>query len=155
MNICWIGISNQKNGIGEAVAPFCNKTPTGKFLDNLISTLPENCQHNKRNYVERVLIDEKGKLRNPTKCELENSWSYFSEFIQGESNTTFVFFSGLLRQFISKKMYGHVMPKYKIQSHENNWITFFDHPSYINVYKHKYREDYIEKMANLVSSHRA
>jgi len=152
MNICWIGISNQRNGAGESVAPFCNNTPTGKFLDNLISTLPENYHHNKRNYVEEVLVNEKGKLRNPTKSELESSWSNFSKFLHGENNTTFVFFSGILRQFISRKMYGCVMPKYQFQLHKNNRITFFDHPSYINVYKHKYRKDYIEKMANLVLS---
>lgn len=152
MDICWIGISNQKDKMGEPVAPFCNNTPTGKFLENLISHLPESCHHEKRNYVDKVLVNEKGKLRNPTKNELESSWSNFSSVLQAESNMTFVFFSGILRQFISRKMYGHVMPKYQLQQHQNNQIAFFDHPSYINVYKHRYRNDYIEKMANSVLS---
>jgi len=154
MNIHWIGISNQKNAEGNSIAAFSPDTPTGKYLLDLIALCPENFKHTKMNYVNNVLLNDKGKLRNPTKLELDQAWERFSDLLMGSSETTFVFFSGALRQFLSKKIFGEIMPKYEILKSQSNLITFFDHPSYINIYKHNQRDEYLRKMAALIySSH--
>lgn len=129
--ICFVGISDK-----VGLSPFDSSSHSGKIVDQIIARL--NVQAFKINYVSFPPLDEKGKLRYPTKKELEDSFPVFQKKVL-EINPDVLVICG---NMISKEI-----QKYRF--YVDRSITIY-HPSYIYVYHRKEIEQYIQDVVSKI-----
>lgn len=70
MTVAFIGLSNK-----PGKEPLDNSTASGKIIDKIISKLNTECY--KLNLIDFAPLDENGKLRYPTKSEIQYSLPSF------------------------------------------------------------------------------
>ncbi len=114
--VCFVGISDK-----EGMEPFDSQTKSGMLVDQMISLMNVNAI--KINYVSFPPLNEKGKLRYPTKEELQNSFPFFREQIDLIQPDVIVVFGNLV-----KKEFFHY--HFCLEK-----TIFVYHPSYVYVYK--------------------
>src|SRR5579864_2985218 len=70
MQIAWTGISSQRDRHGHALRPLSAETQTGKIVERIILQCPPGCSHKRANFIDRVLVDDRQRLRPPSDEEL-------------------------------------------------------------------------------------
>ncbi|MFI3214466.1 MAG: uracil-DNA glycosylase family protein [Eubacteriales bacterium] len=151
--IFWVGLS-AKIKQSEAEIPLSDKTNTGK----LICMIEEACidiKTYKTNLVKCVPLDEKQKLRYPNRLEINSCVDHLSTEIN-QLSPKIVFLLG-------EKVYTSVGRYYKLKfekwsNFEYQYIKYNDiyfvpvhHPSYIQVYKRKYIDEYVNSIKSIVN----
>ena len=127
--VLFIGLSNK---IG--CTPLQSGTISGDLIDKIIIGINAECY--KANLVNFAPLDEKGKLRYPTKSEMNIGYKYLQEFIKEIKPDICILLGCKVSKYLSNKV---------------NSISI-KHPSYIAVYKRKYIDEYIDGSINTINS---
>jgi len=122
-----VGISNKQNCV-----PLDNSTNTGKIIDRIITYFPE-VEFYKTNLVNFAPLNELGKLRYPTKQEVEDNMQFLLNNI---------------RKFDVIICLGNKVTNYLTGKIDN--IISIKHPSYIWVYKRKELDGYINGTTEII-----
>lgn len=142
-DIVWVGLSAKKvNNINESI-PLDVDTNSGKLISE-IEMKNKSISFYKTNLVKCLPLKENGKIRYPSKEEMtlciDNLFLELSIF-----KPKIVFLLGnTVSDFVLKY----------IDKNDKNIDTKFisvEHPSYICVYKRKYKNDYIDKINNYIN----
>jgi len=126
--IAIVGISNKPD-----CSPLDNSTNTGKIINRIIDNFP-GVEFYKTNLVNFAPLNELGKLRYPTKQEIEDNMEYLLNEIS-DCNLVICL--------------GSKVTKYLTNKASN--IISIKHPSYIWVYKRKELDSYIDKVVNIIT----
>jgi uracil DNA glycosylase superfamily protein len=152
MQIAWTGISAQRDRRGKKVAPLSSATPTGQVVDRIASKCPAGVNHRKLNFLDRVLLDEAGKLRPPHQSELDANIEPFVKAMKASRSSIFVFLGSHIRSAFQA-----MHPE---RSFENNTVyhlngmqlLFIHHPSYVRIYRSRMLNEYISEVAETIAS---
>lgn len=131
--VAFIGLSNKKDK-----EPFDITTNSGKIINEIIDRLNYNCY--KLNLVPYAPIDKSGKLRYPTKKEINESIPFFKQEIDKIKPDCIVGFGRIVNEELKK-----------INLYQNILICA-KHPSYIYVYKRNLLDKYIEDLINEINT---
>jgi len=149
MNVFWIGISAQRDEEGAPLPPLATVTPSGRIVDEIIHRCREH-RHTKLNAVDKVLVDELGKLRNPTRKELEEGLRSITNTMQQSTSALFIFLGGLIRGHLSTRVLNRAFQEYVVYDLFETRTLFVQHPSYVRVYKYRNLEDYQSGVVRLI-----
>lgn len=122
--VCFVGITDK---IG--LEPFDCSTKSGMIIVQIMELLDYECE--KINYVSYPPLNEKGRLRYPTKKEMQEAFPGFQESILKMKPDLLV---------VCGKMVAGVL---KQHSFFQDKILVIYHPSYIYVYQRNKIEQYI------------
>lgn len=131
MKILLVGLSNK---IG--LLPFDESTNSGKVINEIIKQV--DCEFVKMNLVPYAPLDHNGKLRYPTKKEIEMEIPKFLKEVEKLDPDLIITFGNIVTSYLSK-----------IDLIKNKIISF-KHPSYIYVYKRKQLDEYIDSIVNTI-----
>ena len=136
-----MGLSNKENK-----TPLDPTTQSGKLIDEIIDKI--NYTTYKTNLCNFVPFNKNGKLRYPTQKEMDSSMCDLINRLT-KNNCNIVF---LLGGKVTKTIERYYNVKIKdIYKYENFTFVSVQHPSYIMVYKKKFKEDYIHKIVNIIN----
>lgn len=127
--VLFVGLSDK-----VGCTPLQSGTISGDLIDRIIVGINGECH--KINLVNFAPLDEKGKLRYPTKLEMDIGYRYLQEFIKELNPTICILLGNKVSKYLSTKV---------------NSLSI-KHPSYIAVYKRKYIDEYIKDSINLINS---
>jgi len=139
-SLIWMGISlKEESGIA-----LHEKSTTGKLLKRITQKLPD-FSHHKTNLVDFAPLNKDGKLRYPTKKEIQDSFPFLLEQIESISPVVIVALGKIVTQSLSQLFqmdiispkgfdYAPVSGKFLVMS--------IHHPSYISIYKRKNQMSY-------------
>jgi Uracil-DNA glycosylase len=127
--VLFVGLSDK---IG--CTPLQSGTISGDLIDKIIVGINAECH--KANLVNFAPLDEKGKLRYPTKSEMDIGYEYLQELIREVNPDICILLGDKVSKYLSNKL---------------NSISI-KHPSYIAVYKRKYIDEYIDGSINTINS---
>lgn len=152
--IYFIGLSSKPN-----CAHLAPETKTGQIINQIIDRIP-SVSIVKSNLVRATPIDPSGKLRYPTLTEMKIGWEELKYEID--------FFSPLLIVLLGQQVSCFLRSQIGIQPIKSNLpcdysyqpyfspstsiILSVHHPSFIYVYRRKDIDDYINKVALLITS---
>lgn len=131
--VCFVGISNK-----EGKKPFDSTTNSGKVIDQIISQVDVNCE--KVNYVSFVPTDDFGKIRYPSKTELEESFPLFQKKVYTMNPDLLI---------VCGKMIARQLKKHNFYQDKMLEVV---HPSYIWVYKRAFLHQYIQEIVMKIQS---
>lgn len=119
---------------------FDSTTKSGEIIEDIIKKLP--CECFKMNFVSFPPLKENGKLRYPTREELEDSVSSFKTSIEELQPNLIVVCGKMIFNFLKKK-----------QLYQDKTIMIY-HPSYIWVYQRKnlecYKNDVVKQIVKML-----
>lgn len=125
--VLFIGISDK-----PGCSPLQSGTKSGDLIDRIIMGLDVECY--KSNLVNFPPVDEKGKLRYPTKSEMDLGYKNLQRCIVEINPDVCIFLGDKVTKYLSDKING----------------ISIKHPSYIAVYKRKYESEYIDEAISLI-----
>ena len=134
MKVLFVGLSNKPN-----IEPFDSSTKSGQVVDSIIKKINFECY--KINFVNYAPIDSGGKLRYPTKKEIESAVPDFVNSVANLRPDLIVSFGAIVSDELRK------IDLMNIQ------IICEKHPSYISVYKRKFLDEYIDNIVLQINSH--
>ena len=135
-DVMWVGLSAKKVDDIDKNYPLEENTNSGLLIKEIEDILP-SLNYYKTNLVKCLPLDNKGKIRYPSVNEMNKCISNLLIEIE-VMNPKIIFLLGKnVYNFISK-----YMNKNNIKL--NLPIKYIEHPSYIYVYKKKYKDNYIE-----------
>lgn len=114
--------------------PLQSGTISGNLIDKIIIGIHAECY--KANLVNFAPLDEKGKLRYPTKSEMDIGYEHLQNFIKELNPDICILLGDKVSKYLSNKV---------------NSISI-KHPSYIAVYKRKHIDEYINGSINTINS---
>lgn len=152
-DLMWIGISAKKVSNTEEESPLSINTNTGSIIAKIESSL-DNISTYKSNIVKCVPLDDKDKLRYPTKDEMNICFENLLTEIK-YVNPKIVFLLGDKVTNVIEKKLNIKFPKrdgYNCNIIEKNNIYYISvyHPSYIYSYRRKEEKMYIDKIVNKI-----
>jgi len=127
--ILFVGLSDK-----VGCMPLQSGTISGDLVDRIIAGINGECH--KINLVNFAPLDENGKLRYPTKSEMDIGYRHLQELIKELNPDICVLLGNKVSKYLSNKV-----TSLSIQ-----------HPSYISVYRRKSIDEYINDSINLVNS---
>ena len=130
--VVFVGLSNKKDK-----EPFDKTTNSGKIINEIINCL--DCECFKLNLVPFAPLNKFGKLRYPTKEEIQKSLNQFKKTIK-RLNPDCIVGLGITVNNELKKI-----------GEYQNILIFEKHPSYIYVYKKTYLEQYITNLVDKIN----
>ncbi len=154
--IFWVGLSAKKvQDINDDI-PLGPNTNTGKIL-HLIESEFENRTFYKTNLVKCLPLNEKMKLRYPTKSEMLNCKNNIdTEIAHYKPRLIFLLGNTVFNAFYDSgsKVVEHRRENsqftYKIMEKSHVTTIGIPHPSYIHIYKRKYVKEYVNDIAELI-----
>lgn len=152
LRVFWIGVSAQRNERGSRTPPLTSETPTGAIIDQIIAACTPELPHTKLNLVDRVLLDESGRLRPPTKDELAAAFRRMLRLMRQNRGALFIFLGNYIRDFFQSHEGKGKLNLYTVYDIGTARAAFVHHPSYVRVYKYKKMAEYTSKVASLVVS---
>lgn len=149
MRCLWVGLAHKRSKNGVTMAAFDVRTPSGALVHRIAEGIP-NATHLFDNIVSYVPTDTEGKERLPNKVDFEASWKDFWCRVEASSPDLLVIFGGSAAKFCQKRL-NLGSEKYSVVEYNGVSIAFCDHPSYVNIYKRKSMDTYIEMVRALQS----
>ena len=153
-NVMWVGLSAKIMCDYMNSVPLDISTSTGELIHEVEDCF-ENVQFYKSNIVKCAPLDNDGKLRYPTKKEIDICLSnLLLEIKLVRPRIIFLLgkqVSDAISQYYSvpfSKVTSYNVPSYKIG--DALYIPVF-HPSYINVYKKSDRKKYIDSLKQIIA----
>lgn len=153
-DVMWVGVSLKKcMEPKDALSPLSS---SGNLLTKIENTYPI-AKYYRTNILKCAPIDITGKLRNPTHQEMNNCYYFLEKEIQYASPKIVFLLGGFVSKFVLNKLDVHFnsLPvNYQYQVNTINGIKYVavHHPSYINVYKKHYENQYIESISKLIKN---
>ena len=139
-DVMWVGLSAKKVDDVNKTIPLCNDTNSGKII-KLVEDKLTNIRFYKTNLVKCLPLDQNGKLRYPTQDEMD--FCIVNLLIEIKKlNPQIIFILG-------KNTYNFIHKYFKKNEIDESRLIYIEHPSYIYVYKRKYKDDYIEKIIDI------
>ncbi|MDD4931076.1 MAG: uracil-DNA glycosylase family protein [Candidatus Colwellbacteria bacterium] len=129
--VLFVGLSDKPDR-----EPLDSRTQTGKIIDAISDLIPGVMAY-RTNLVDRAPIDDKGRLRYPTKEEIEECIPHLEKTVAEISPDIIVSLGKTTEASLSKRFENHIS---------------ISHPSYIAVYKKKFSEEYIRSSAEKIIS---
>ena len=130
--VVFVGLSDKKDK-----EPFDKTTNSGKIINEIINCL--DCECFKLNLVPFAPLNKFGKLRYPTKEEIQKSLNQFKKTIKRLNPDCIVGLGIIVNNELNK-----------IGEYQNILICE-KHPSYIYVYKKTYLEQYITNLVDKIN----
>ena len=155
-DVMWVGLSAKQIDNDTDAVPLDKSTNTGKVIAD-IEKENENVQYYRTNVVKCAPLDEKGKLRYPTKDELSVCMNNLQSEISNLKPKVVYLLGGLAKEAIERKYKVKFKKKNKMFEYEpvlleNTTIFAIEHPSYMTIYKRKYIEDYKKAVVRTIES---
>lgn len=154
-DVMWVGLSAKEVINVTDEIPLSSNTKSGELISE-IETEVKRCKYYKTNVVKCLPLDDNGKLRYPTKKEMDLCiTNLFREIEVMKPKIIFLLGKNVIRSF---EINMHIVfdefcdYNYKMYSLGNISVVPIHHPSYISVYKVKSKENYIEAVRNLIAS---
>ena len=139
-DVMWVGLSAKKVDDIDKNYPLEENTNSGLLIKEIEDILP-SLNYYKTNLVKCLPLDNKGKIRYPSTNEMNKCISNLLFEIEVMNPKIIFLLGNNVYNFISK-----YIEKNNIKL--NLPIKYIEHPSYIYVYKKKYKDNYIEKVIN-------
>lgn len=153
-DVMWVGVSLKKCMKPEdALSPLSS---SGNLLRK-IESVYTGAAYYRTNILKCAPTDINGKLRYPTNQEIENCYSFLEKEIQDTTPKIIFLLGGLVSKFVLNKLnipFSHFPANYHYQTYMMNGIKYvaIHHPSYINIYKKRTENQYIESIVKLVKN---
>lgn len=143
-DVMWVGLSAKKVENLKKNYPLEENTNSGKIIKEVEDELP-NVNYYKTNLVKCLPLDDKGKIRYPNSDEMNACISNLIKEIE-YLKPKIVFLLG--------NSVAGVVEKYIIKNNMELNVKFkkIEHPSYVYIYKRKYKQEYINKLVNDINS---
>jgi len=155
-DVLWLGLSAVRIVDVSSSRPLGSDTQTGGVIDTVESRLP-NVSFRRTNLVRCLPLDEKGKIRYPTRDEIESCFGHLLKEIDETRPSTIIMLGGKVFDFVRRKLgegeriaekKGLVCGVERIDG--RLWVEAY-HPSYILVYKRRFLAEYIQGISSVVS----
>lgn len=155
-DIIWVGLSAKKVDDVFDDIPISDNTLSGALLSEIENSFV-NINTYRTNIVKCLPIDNNNKLRYPNEEEIEKCYPN----LLLEINTLFpkvVFLLGKKVSTSFERLYGIHFDyegmenfNYTEKINDNIYFVPIHHPSYISVYKRRYKEKYIDNIINIIN----
>jgi DNA polymerase len=153
-DVMWVGLSAKEVINVMEDIPLSVTTKSGELISK-IETEVKKCKYYKTNVVKCLPLDGEGKLRYPTRKEMDLCIvNLFREIEVLKPRLVFLLGKNVIKAFesnIHMEFDGFKDYDYKMYQVGKMNIIPIHHPSYISVYKVKSKETYIESVKNLIT----
>lgn len=143
--VMWVGLSAKKVNNVLLSKPLDENTNSGSIIKKIENSL-SNYTFYKTNLVKCLPLNEKGKLRYPTKDEMDACIENLLNEIDYIKPKIIFLLGHKVHDYITKYL------KVNNINYSGIKIYYIEHPSYIYVYKRKNIDDYINKIVKIVRS---
>lgn len=145
-DVMWVGLSAKKVKDVESAVPLDETTRTGKVIAEIEKML-DGVSYYKTNVVKCVPLDENGKLRYPSRQEMNTCVSNLESEIEHLSPKVVFLLGEKAKSAVAKKYHLNFHRSdelFHYQGVTSGHICFYaiEHPSYVSIYKRKRIEDY-------------
>jgi len=143
--IIWVGISDKQ---GEKL--LSPSAISGKIISMVENGFPFIETH-KTNLVKYAPVDENGKLRYPTKKEIDESFPALLEEIIAFTPKIVIALGGIVKDSLARNLKINEWEpheNYQNAKYKETIIIAVKHPSYIYVYKRNEIDDYVSMLQN-------
>lgn len=153
-DVMWVGLSAKEVINVLEDIPLSATTKSGVLISE-IETEIKICKYYKTNVVKCLPLNEEGKLRYPTRKEMDLCISnLFREIEVMKPKIVFLLGKNVIKSFESNmNMVFDDFNDYNYKMYNVGKISIvpIHHPSYISVYKSRSKGNYIEAVKNLIS----
>ncbi|MBH1941062.1 uracil-DNA glycosylase family protein [Mobilitalea sibirica] len=153
-DVMWVGLSAKEVKNVMEDTPLSASTKSGGLISE-IETEVKKCKYYKTNVVKCLPLDRGGKLRYPTRKEMDLCiTNLFREIEILKPKIIFLLGKNVIKAFennIQMEFDDFNDYNYKMYQFGNMRVIPIHHPSYISVYKVKSKENYIEAVKNLIT----
>ena len=152
-DVMWVGLSAKlvDNVLDEI--PLSATTRSGKLISEMESEV-QGCKFYKTNIVKCLPLNNNGKLRYPTKKEMDLCIVNLKREIEILKPKIIILLGNNVIQSVEKSMKVTFDKfndyEYKLYKHGEYSFMPIHHPSYISVYKRKNKETYIDAVKDLI-----
>ena len=154
-DVMWVGLSAKEVENVLVDIPLSASTRSGKLIHEMEVEV-EGCRFYKTNIVKCLPLNDKGKLRYPTKKEMDLCIANLQKEIEILKPKVIILLGNNVIQSVGKSMQVTFdkFNEYEYKLYNNGDYSFMPihHPSYISVYKRKHKTTYIEAVKELVLS---
>lgn len=140
--IVWCGLSNKID-----TKPLDENTKSGELISQVEKEI--GIVGKRTNLVKYAPLNSEGKLRYPTKLEMEQALPYLLEEIKAEE---YIFLLGDKVAKTFENSYDLKLDKYVPVKIEDKYFIKIEHPSYISVYKKKEIHRYINAISTVIET---
>jgi len=141
-DVMWVGLSATKVENIEIDYPLKENTNSGKIIKEIENALP-NIKYYKTNLVKCLPLNDRGKIRYPSKEEMSVCIKNLINEIEILKPKIVFLLGNNVADFIEKYIKEHNIKL-------NTSLKRIEHPSYIYIYKRKNKQDYINKVTNYI-----
>ncbi|VDN47895.1 conserved protein of unknown function [Petrocella atlantisensis] len=152
-DVMWVGLSaKQVDNVLDEV-PLSVATKSGKLINEMESEV-QGCKFYKTNVVKCLPLNNNGKLRYPTKKEMDLCIVNLKKEIELLKPKIIILLGNNVIQSVEKSMKVTFDKfndyEYKLYKYGEFSFLPIHHPSYISVYKRKSKEIYIDSVKELI-----
>lgn len=152
-DVMWVGLSaKQVDDVLDEI-PLSATTRSGKLINEVESEV-NGCKFYKTNVVKCLPLNNKGKLRYPTKKEMELCIVNLKREIELLKPKIIILLGNNVIQSVEKSMQITFDKfndyEYKLYKQDDYSFLPIHHPSYISVYKRKNKEAYVDAVKELI-----
>ena len=145
IDVMWVGLSAKQVKDKNHAYPLAPDTNSGKIILEIEELLP-NITFYKTNIVKCLPLNDKNKIRYPSKIEIETCLPNLIKEIEILNPKVIILLGGLVSQFF----YSYL--KNNNSSLHNSKIVSVKHPSYIATYKRKNKNEYQKEICDLINN---
>ena len=154
-DVMWVGLSAKKVEDILDEIPLSVTTISGKLINEMESEV-QGCKFYKTNVVKCLPLNSSGKLRYPTKKEMDLCIVNLKKEIELLEPKVIILLGKNVIDSVEKSMKIAFDKfddyEYKIYKHGGYSFLPIHHPSYISVYKRKNKETYVDAVKNMILS---
>lgn len=154
-DVMWVGLSaKQVENVFDDI-PLSTSTKSGMLINEMESEI-YGCRFYKTNVVKCLPLDNDGKLRYPTKKEMDLCIMNLKREIDVLKPKIVILLGNNVIQSVEKSMKMNFDKfndyEYKLYKHGECKFLPIHHPSYISVYRKKHKKSYIDAVKELIIS---
>ncbi len=152
-DVMWVGLSAKQVVSVLDEAPLSGSTLSGKLINEMESEV-QGCRFYKTNVVKCLPLSNNGKLRYPTKQEMDLCIVNLKKEIEMLKPKIIILLGNNVIQSVEKSMKITFDKfndyEYKLYKHGEYSFLPIHHPSYISVYKRTNKKVYIDAVKELI-----
>lgn len=148
LDVLWVGLSAKFAKDRSTLLPLDKSTLSGKLIYEVESYLHQYI-FGKINLVSFPPLDKNLKLRYPTIKECDQEFLSFWNDLKIQNPKVVFMLGNKVSQYLVKKLNLQSLDN-GIYLSNNIYFVAIEHPSYIMVYKRKFKQDYINKINQII-----
>lgn len=149
--VFFVGLSHKEDKQWNILAAFDKDTNSGEIIHSIFDAFPSESMY-PVNLVRWVPNDQNGKLRYPTVKEKGKWWNVLEKEIDLYKPQVVFLCWKEVSDFILKQSDVQKIDE-KIYKYKTSKLIPIEHPSYISVYRQKYKHEYIDKIRLLIKKY--